>query len=225
LIDVKKILFVGIMVVLLLASVGAVSAAPNLVLDPGFETPVISGNWITYPVGVMGSWNIDAQSIDLIHDGWDPANGDQSIDLSGDNRGTISQLINTVPGKTYKLSFAMAGNTYEAPQKKTVEVLWDGSSKGTFDFNTNGYDTTNMGWTVIGPITGLQASSDSTTKLEFKDITASGDVRAGVALDDVVVEEEDNNVPVPEFPSIALPAALIVGLLGVVLFIQKSKDQ
>lgn len=30
--------------------------------------------------------------------------------------------------------------------------------------------------------------------------------------------------PVPEFPLIALPAALIVGLLGAVLFIQKSKE-
>ena len=30
--------------------------------------------------------------------------------------------------------------------------------------------------------------------------------------------------PVPEFPGMALPAVLIVGLFGAVLFIQKSKD-
>ena len=31
-------------------------------------------------------------------------------------------------------------------------------------------------------------------------------------------------VPTPEFPTMALPAALIVGMLGAVLFIQKSKE-
>ena len=46
----------------------------------------------------------------------------------------------------------------------------------------------------------------------------------GALLDDVTVEEE-NNVPVPEFPTVALPAALIIGLIGVVLFIQKSKEE
>jgi hypothetical protein len=47
----------------------------------------------------------------------------------------------------------------------------------------------------------------------------------GVLLDNVVVDEEENNVPVPEFPTIALPAALIVGILGAVLFIQRTREQ
>jgi len=32
-------------------------------------------------------------------------------------------------------------------------------------------------------------------------------------------------IPTPEFPTIALPAALIVGIIGAVLFIQKSKKE
>jgi hypothetical protein len=38
------------------------------------------------------------------------------------------------------------------------------------------------------------------------------------------VDEADPSVPVPEFPSMALPAAFIVGLIGAVLFIKSSKE-
>ncbi len=118
-----------------------------------------------------------------------------------DNRAIISQDIPTQPGKFYQLSFAMAGNTYAPPQIKTVEVFWDGVSKGTYNFDTTDHSTTNMGWTIIGPITGLPASSDSTTELKFQDITASGDVRAGVALDDIVVDlyTDSSNSRVPKY--------------------------
>jgi choice-of-anchor C domain-containing protein len=219
----KRVVTIGIVLVVLLASIGTVSA--NLVGNPGFETPSITGNWNTYSAGdgALTPWKIDAQSIDLIHDGWDPASEDQSLDLSGNNRAIISQDIPTQPGNFYQLSFAMAGNTYEAPQIKTVEVFWDGVSKGTFDFDTTGHTPTNMGWTIIGPITGLPASSGSTTELKFQDITASGDVRAGVALDDIVVDLYTAPA-IPEFPSMALPVGLIVGLIGAILFIRKSKE-
>ncbi len=134
----KRAIVIGLVLVVLLASIGTVSA--NLVGNPGFETPGISGDWNTYYAGngILVPWNIDAQSIDLIRDGWDPASEDQSLDLSGNNRAIISQDISTQPGKFYQLSFAMAGNTYDAPNTKTVEVFWDGISQGTFDFNTSG---------------------------------------------------------------------------------------
>jgi hypothetical protein len=31
--------------------------------------------------------------------------------------------------------------------------------------------------------------------------------------------------PVPEFPTLALPAALIIGMLGVVLFVKRPKEE
>ena len=45
----------------------------------------------------------------------------------------------------------------------------------------------------------------------------------GVLLDSVIVEEK-NNIPVPEFPTTTLPAALIVGMIGAVFFVQRSKE-
>jgi len=36
--------------------------------------------------------------------------------------------------------------------------------------------------------------------------------------------EENHQVPVPEFPTVALPAALIVGILGAVFFIRRTEE-
>jgi hypothetical protein len=45
-------------------------------------------------------------------------------------------------------------------------------------------------------------------------------------LDDVIMNVTciKDIIPIPEFPTMALPSALIVGLIGAVLFIQKSKE-
>ncbi len=77
-----------------------------------------------------------------------------------------------------------------------------------------------MGWTLI-TIPNLVATSTQ-TEIAFEHESPNGPY--GVALDDISVERTDQTTPVPEFPSIALPAALIVGLIGAVLFIRKSKD-
>ena len=58
----------------------------------------------------------------------------------------------------------------------------------------------------------------------FEDLVNGGDKD----FNDVVMNvtcTRDNPIPTPEFPTIALPAALIVGIIGAVLFIQKSKKE
>ena len=219
----KKTLALGIVVVMLLACVGAVSA--NLVSNGGFETPVAVGSFTPNIASGLTNWNIESGNIDLIGTLWIPAGPSQSIDLSGCERATISQTIDTVTDKSYKLSFELAGNTYDAPNIKTVEVFWDGASKGTYNFDTTGHSTTDMGWEKV-EISNLDAKSGSTV-IKFKDVTPVGTSPSecvGVALDDIAVELQ-TTTPVPEFPTMALPAALIVGLIGAVLFIQKSKDE
>jgi hypothetical protein len=81
-----------------------------------------------------------------------------------------------------------------------------------------------MGWKIV-EIPNLKASTGS-TEIKFKDVTPVGEypsVCVGVALDDIKVDTY-TPPPVPEFPTMALPVALIVGMLGAVLFIQKSKE-
>jgi len=213
----KRTLTMGIILVLLLACVGAVSA--NIVQNPGFESP---GTFVgTFqPFTTLADWSIDAGSIDLINTYWQPASGSYSIDLAGNAPGTISQVLTTTPGAKYDLSFKMAGNPDGSPKIKTVQVFWGGVSEGMFTFDTTGKDHTTMGWVSQGK-TGLVASGASTV-LKFVDV--SGTDYYGAALDDIVVEPQQSTTAVPEFPTMALPVALIVGMLGAVLFIQKSKE-
>ena len=220
----KKTITLGIVLVLLLACVGAVSAV-NLVQNPGFENPEAAVPFTANMATGLTDWTIESGNIDLIGTLWTPYELEQSIDLSGCERAIIKQSIVTVPDKEYKLSFALAGNTYDAPATKTVEVFWDGASQGTFDFDTTGQTTTAMGWKIV-EIPNLKASTGS-TEIKFKDVTPVGagpSVCVGVALDNIGVEEQANNVPVPEFPTMALPAALIVGMVGAVLFVQRIKE-
>ena len=79
-----------------------------------------------------------------------------------------------------------------------------------------------MKWDVI-TILNLQVTSTS-TPLKFKDVSSNTNSCVGAALDDVVVDIYTAPL-VPELPTMALPIALIVGMLCVVLFIQKSREQ
>jgi choice-of-anchor C domain-containing protein len=217
----KGTVSIGIILVLLLASIGVASAA--IVQNGGFETsgvvPQPPGH-LTCPDGILNDWTLGG-TIDVINGYWIPFEGSQSIDLTGSSPGSISQTIPLDPAKTYQLSFEMAGNPGGLPDIKSVKVHWD-NQVFDFSFDKSGHSLTDMGWEKK-TIHGL--TSTGTTVLTFEDITADN-TYYGVALDDVIVVEEDNSppTPVPEFPTIALPMALIIGILGAVLFIQRTKE-
>lgn len=224
----KRVITLAIALVVLLACVGTVSA--NLVTNGGFESPVAGYPWTTlYAGNGLTGWTIspDSGSIDLDHGGWQSHSGAQSIDLAGDRPATISQTINTEVGKTYDLTFWLAGNSYTS-DPKSVNVYWDGAkvdSPVTFDvagkdiFKTDG---SYNGWTKI-TLSGLKATK-TTTEIAFEQIPSSENLACGVMLDDISVELAGNPpTPTPEFPSTAIPAAMLVGFMGIVLYVQKSK--
>jgi choice-of-anchor C domain-containing protein len=223
----KKVLTLAISLVFLLACVGTVSAETNLVLNGGFESPVVGSPWATVGAGNgLTGWTINYGSIDLIHGGWQSHLGDQSIDLAGDSPSKISQTINTADlGATYTLSFWLAGNPY-TPAKgvKGLNVYWDGALIKSTSFDTTYTSMENMGWTLV-TISGLKATK-TTTEIAFEQGT-SDNPACGVALDDISIVDPpvDPPTPAPEFPSTALPAAMLVGFMGVVLFVQKSKNE
>ena len=87
--------------------------APNahaaFVINGGFEDPVVGGAYTTLTSGLTG-WTIDSGSVDLIQTYWTPYEPTQSLDLDGFTAGTISQVLSTVPGTTYTLTFAFSNN-------------------------------------------------------------------------------------------------------------------
>jgi len=229
----KTTLSIGIVLVLLLACVGAVSAA-DLIANGGFESPVNADSWDVYPNGNAGLiWTVE-QGIGPLPSaggypsdtptleyqtagtlGLTPDQGAQYAELDSYANVKISQMVTLKKGITYHISFAQTCRPEESGTNSILGVYLDGVS-----ISSTTCDQTQV-WTTH--TVDVTPAADVTAKLMFADegLTTQS---YGVLLDDVRMEYEDNQVPVPEFPSVALPAGLIVGLIGAVLFIQKSKE-
>jgi choice-of-anchor C domain-containing protein len=103
--------------------VGAASQAKaNLILDGDFTSPSGGGSFVTYNAGSMGPWTVTG-SVDLIGGYWQaplltPNGG--SVDLDGNNPGTISQTFSAAG--QYLLTFWLSGNPDGGNPTKTVDV-------------------------------------------------------------------------------------------------------
>ena len=170
-------------------------AHANLIQNGSFENgtdPVVFTKLVAVNSTSITDWTVSAGTIDYIGSYWQAAEGVRSIDLVGDGGllGTLSQTFNTTIGSLYTVQFAMAGNPDGGV--KRMKVLAGGESP-EFAFDTNGKSTTAMGWeTKSFQFTALAAQ----TTLSFEALTA-GACCYGPALDNVIVEAQENTVPEP----------------------------
>ncbi|MBL1099663.1 choice-of-anchor C family protein [Streptomyces coffeae] len=166
---------------------GAMAATAVSRFDDGsFETPVAPANSFQMVTagGSIGPWQVTAGSVDHIGAGfWQAAEGDQSVDLSGQSGGTVAQTFTTVPGKRYTVTYSLAGNPASGPAVKTGKVLVDGQNFQDFTFDTTGKSMTNMGY-VTREVTFV--ATGASTTLAFASTTNTA---AGPVLDDVQVRE------------------------------------
>ncbi|WP_271216605.1 choice-of-anchor C family protein [Streptosporangium carneum] len=168
-----------------LAGAQASAGAVPLVGNGGFETPVTQTQAFYDTGTTIGEWKVTAGSVDLIGPGlWQAARGRQSLDLSGNRRGTIEQTIATTPGRCYTVTFALAGNTFGAPAVKTGYArVAQGLllTQKNFRFDTTGRSPQNMGY-VWERFTFCAQESSAVLSL-----TSTTDGVYGPAIDDVVV--------------------------------------
>jgi hypothetical protein len=217
----------GIIFLMILSSAGVVSAM-NLVQNGGFEFPVLAPEtpYVNDSGNGLPSWIISGNS-NLVRTFWQPSQGSQSLDLSGEEaRGSISQNITTPVKGLYELTFDMAGDTNcDSLSFRKLAVSWDGAEIGMFSFSTRGYTNTDMGWTHTRM--DLPEPTGTSTKLTFSDVS-EGAPGCGVALDNVTITPSKSinfmAPPIPEFPGIILPVAFIIGLLGAVVFVERTKE-
>jgi Protein of unknown function (DUF642) len=98
-----------------------------------------------------------------------PNGSAQSLQLSDNGPGAVSQTVKTTPGASYLLSWYGAGYP-DGKSVKIIKVLWNGSTIASPSFK--GATGANMGWKVHHEV----VKADSTTStVEFADGTSPTD--------------------------------------------------
>lgn len=166
------------------ASTRVVAAGENLIQNGGFEMPSCDASSCEYGAGstAIPGWTVGGNSVDIVPSGYFQAfKGNQSLDLSGSASGTVTQDVSTVSGRKYTLKWHLAGNPYCGQATKTMDVYWDGTLAGSFDFDTTGHSPSSMGW--VGRHLTVTAAG-TTSSVEFSDATPD-DSACGATLDAV----------------------------------------
>jgi hypothetical protein len=94
------------------------------------------------------------------------------------------------------------------------------SGPASGDTNSNGQLDSFETWTY-SKTTNLISTTSNTATANGKDPTG---VPVSINSNAVTVKVEGGGIPSPEFPSVFLPAAMIIGFLGAVLFIQRTRE-
>jgi hypothetical protein len=125
-------------------------------IGEGVENGVTSPNW----GGVVVTQKARLQT---------PTGSAQSVELSNNGPGNISETVKTTPGSTYLLSWYGAGYP-DGKSVKVIDVSWDGTQVGASSFK--GGTGANMGWTLHREVVKATAT---TSTLEFADGTSATD--------------------------------------------------
>lgn len=129
-------------------------------------------------------WTVTRGQIDLLTDKhWQAGEGKRSLDLHGSpGIGGVKQTLATRKGKTYTVTFQMAGNPGGQVTEKSVWVAAAGDKK-KFTFDAKGKSYEAMGWEKM---TWEFIATDDETELEIYS-AEEADPLAGPALDEVSV--------------------------------------
>lgn len=149
-------------------SAPAVELATNGSFEDGPEPDPNGPGFTVLEAGsaALPGWRVTQGSVDYIGPYWQHADGRRSLDLNGNEPGTIAQTLRTRPGRTYRVTFRLAANCFgDGPTVKTIEVRAAGA-RGTFSFDATGRTYADMGWvtrswtfTATGPETELEFAS------------------------------------------------------------------
>lgn len=181
----------------ILAGAGATALLLGNVMHPAFALTFNNGSFEngTDPGGFMtvlasqtniDNWTVNSGSVDYIGTYWDASDGTRSIDLSGNEPGSISQELTTVSGATYKVSFDLSGNPDGGENEKNVEVSAnDGTIQNyAFDKSVITDKATDMKW---APQEYQFVAAGPSTILKFRSLETDA---YGPAVDKIVVTEE-----------------------------------
>ena len=126
--------------------------AQDLIVDGGFLNPVtpIAEPLANYPTGAtIGAWTVAAGSVDVFKKGGafllDNTYSSNAVDLAGGSKGTITQIVDTQIGTTYKVSFNYAGN-FSVPETKSMTMLVGATPKRFSVIQAKGWSFSTLQW-------------------------------------------------------------------------------
>ncbi|MEA2664474.1 MAG: hypothetical protein QOI11_1418 [Candidatus Eremiobacteraeota bacterium] len=189
----------------------------NLIRNGDFEASGPVAAWLSLHAGssAIPGWRITSGYVDVVGRWWQPAGGSDSLEVGTPGPGAVEQSVATVPGRRYRLGFALAGNPEGPPRVKTL-IVSAGPVRRAFTFDSAGRTRQNMGWRTQ---TLDFTAAASTTTIGFA--RTDGSPRSGwygPAVDDVSLTPLGGDTapapsaapaPTPASASSAPPAASV----------------
>ena len=168
---------------------------PQLIVNGGFETPVVTdngGQWQQYPNGLLTNWNVTSGSgLELQRNSvaGAPHGGVQLAELDSDqpnSQSAIEQVVNTVPGQKYRLTFwhSPRPNNGPAGDNKVAFTVRVTSTNGIMINDTVENTSVGGGSTLWTLYTYNFIALDTQTTIQFGDAGTQADTLGGY-LDDV----------------------------------------
>lgn len=171
----------------------------NALLDPGVFTTLGTGS-----TAITG-WTVGGLGVDYIGTYWQAADGERSIDLSGNDKGSISQMLTGLTiGQSYNVFFALAGNPDGGAATKVAVASDGGSQSSVFFFPQAGNTKSDMGWT--NQVFNFTATGN-TANLTF---SATLNDAYGPALDNVSISA----VPEPATWAMMIMGFGVIGMMA-----------
>ena len=190
----------------LFVSQAALATDPgNAVRDGLFLFEIQTVPMKTYSSGQsFGAWKVDAGNVEVSSTEFTfPENTSYSVDLNGSTSGTISQVLKTVPGKTYTLRFMLSGNWADGNGKLGLELRAGPLGRRLSIDRPAGWSKGNMKWKEVDyKFVAVSTSS----RLSFKSTTPG---KGGVVIAAVEAETPVDppnaleTIPVPTPPDLA----------------------
>ncbi len=175
-------------------ALAAPAPSRNLIQNGCFQDPVLKSGYVTLGQGStqIPGWTVGADSIDVAaNDHWEPATGcRQSISLTGDSPGSVSQTVSTSFGDIYALHWQIAADIRCGSVVKKMLVFWEGKLVAISSFDMRGDGESYMGW-ASKEVNVTAASSSSV--VEFADGT-TGRGHCGATLDGVSLTLQSESV-------------------------------
>jgi hypothetical protein len=170
----------------------------------------IGGNTGFYDTGVGSTfgqnsgWTVTSGTVDFIGGYWQSPDGNQTVDMDGNNPGAIATTIDVPAAGTVTVDFDLSGNPDGGSSLKTLQVQLGSATPEVLTYTTGSNTHSDMDYVAESAVFNISTPGDLTLSFASLDVSSSpyGPVVA------TVTASEANSVPDGGF------SLMLLGLSG-----------